>query len=116
MKNIIKKISVFSCVFILLIQSTEHVSAANEKIIRRYENGVGNYYGVDINEAPVVNEGIQNNKNKEALHYEMPLENTLQALPLLSALGQQLGSFEVLQGSMDEAFLNIIKTGEEANP
>lgn len=43
----------------------------------------------------------------------LPLPSTLHALPLLRRYEPEVKSFEVAQGNMDEAFLNIIKTGEE---
>ncbi|MFV0411694.1 MAG: ABC transporter ATP-binding protein [Oscillospiraceae bacterium] len=39
---------------------------------------------------------------------EFPLQKTMDALPLLEQCRPYMESFEVLQGSMDEAFLNII--------
>lgn len=44
---------------------------------------------------------------------EVPLATTTDALPLLQQWGSEFETFEVVQGNMDEAFLSIIKTGEE---
>lgn len=46
---------------------------------------------------------------------ELPLRATMDALPLLNKWEPAMKNFEVVQGNMDEAFLNIIKTGEEVS-
>lgn len=41
----------------------------------------------------------------------IPLESTLKAIPLIESLKEMISGFQVIEGSMDDAFINI--TGEE---
>lgn len=51
---------------------------------------------------------------KENEHLQIELHNTLDAYPILSSYQQELQGFEVIQGSMDDVFLNVTgKTLEE---
>lgn len=44
--------------------------------------------------------------------YEIPLQHTLEALPIIDALKGHLQSFEVYKGTLDDAFITMLK-GEE---
>ncbi len=46
--------------------------------------------------------------------YEIPLNRTLDALPILDAVRDQVDGFEVIQGNMDDVFLNAVGTELEA--
>ena len=41
------------------------------------------------------------------------IENTLSAMPLLDGMGHMLQGFEVIQGTMDDVFLNVTEGGQE---
>lgn len=45
-----------------------------------------------------------------AFGYEIPLVRTLDALPILTAVQDRLEGFEVIQGNMDDVFLNAVGT------
>ncbi len=47
------------------------------------------------------------NWNKAADHYEVELRNTMDAIDIVEGMRDQLQSFEVLHGTMDDVFLNI---------
>ncbi|WKZ97595.1 hypothetical protein [Lactobacillus delbrueckii] len=47
------------------------------------------------------------NWNKAADHYEVELRNTIDAIDIVEGMRDQLQSFEVLHGTMDDVFLNI---------
>ena len=47
------------------------------------------------------------NWNKVADHYEVELRNTMDAIDIVEGMRDQLQSFEVLHGTMDDVFLNI---------
>ena len=46
--------------------------------------------------------------------YEIPLGRTLDACPILESLRNQVDGFEVIQGNMDDVFLNAVGTELEA--
>lgn len=46
--------------------------------------------------------------------YEIPLGRTLDAYPILESLRNQVDGFEVIQGNMDDVFLNAVGTELEA--
>ena len=56
------------------------------------------------------NAGLRGSENGGIISAD--IESSLAAVPLLSALAPHMESFEVIHGSMEDAFLNIIKGGE----
>ena len=47
---------------------------------------------------------------KSGVELILPLASSKEALPLLAQFGSQMKNFQVLQGSLDDAFINIINT------
>lgn len=45
--------------------------------------------------------------HQQQQHFHITLDNTLQALPILNTVQPYVEGFEVLQGTMDDVFLNI---------
>lgn len=45
--------------------------------------------------------------HQQRQHFHITLDNTLQALPILNTVQPYMDGFEVLQGTMDDVFLNI---------
>lgn len=54
--------------------------------------------------------GLPQGSTPTAFGYEIPLERTLDALPILSAVQDKVEGFEVIQGDMDDVFLNAVGT------
>ena len=54
--------------------------------------------------------GLPQGSTPTAFGYEIPLEWTLDALPILSAAQDKVEGFEVIQGDMDDVFLNAVGT------
>ncbi len=50
-------------------------------------------------------------RKKEGL--EVTIKNTLEAIPIVQAVKEQLEGFEVIQGSMDDVFLHAVGNGTE---
>lgn len=50
-------------------------------------------------------------RKKESL--EITIKNTLEAIPIVQAVKEQLEGFEVIQGSMDDVFLHAVGNGTE---
>ena len=44
----------------------------------------------------------------------MRINDTLSAIPLVKSLEQKIAGFEVLQGTMDDVFLNITEVQEKS--
>jgi multidrug/hemolysin transport system ATP-binding protein len=58
--------------------------------------------------------GLPQGSTPTGFGYEIPLNRTLDALPILDALRNQVDGFEVIQGNMDDVFLNAVGTELEA--
>lgn len=58
--------------------------------------------------------GLPQGSTPTGFGYEIPLNRTLDALPILDALRDQVDGFEVIQGNMDDVFLNAVGTELEA--
>ena len=58
--------------------------------------------------------GLPQGSIPTAFGYEIPLNRTLDAYPILESLRNQLDGFEVIQGNMDDVFLNAVGTELEA--
>ena len=58
--------------------------------------------------------GLPQNAAPTPFGYEIPLNRTLDAYPILESLRNQVDGFEVIQGNMDDVFLNAVGTELEA--
>ncbi len=58
--------------------------------------------------------GLPQGSTPTAFGYEIPLDRTLDALPILDSVRNQVEGFEVIQGNMDDVFLNAVGKELEA--
>lgn len=58
--------------------------------------------------------GLPQGSTPTAFGYEIPLDRTLDALPILESVRNQVEGFEVIQGNMDDVFLNAVGRELEA--
>jgi len=57
-------------------------------------------------------------KDKIKLYYKdksvnIPIESTLEAVPIIQKYIDQIEEFEVIQGNMDDVFVNVVRTEQD---